>query len=328
MDSFKHQMEEYSFPLYEPSKITLQKKLGSGGTGTVYLGTLNLGTLNLGTIHTKECVVKKVSSNNYDEHHKYRMLYQDIIDEVYIGHRFIGTSKHLIQFYGYSIFKEGDNTIIYLIMEKTNAPYDVSIYLGSVDLWKGLTKQEYKDCQSKTKMYHESGNKIIYWDYILSDKDKFNLMKQMCIALQELHKNKIVHCDLKTNNMLYTDSIIKLIDFGASQYMGKSKEINGPSGLGTPGYMAQEMYGGWISYQSDIYSLGVCMLEIWYGDIWPTNTDDLKKCRRYVLDYLILLKKENPTLHSLIQRCVSTDSKKRPLIKTVLSNLDRIQASV
>ena len=72
---------------------------------------------------------------------------------------------------------------------------------------------------------------------------------------------------------------------------------------------------------------GVCMLEIWYGDIWPTNTDDFKKCRRYVLDYLILLKKENRTLQSLIQRCVSTEPKKRPLIKTVLSNLDRIHST-
>ena len=86
------------------------------------------------------------------------------------------------------------------------------------------------------------------------------------------------------------------------------------------------MYNGIISYQSDIYSLGVCMLEIWFGDIWPTDSDDYKECRRYVLDYLTLLKDDNPILHRLIQKCVSTDSKKRLRIKTILSNLDRIQA--
>ena len=84
------------------------------------------------------------------------------------------------------------------------------------------------------------------------------------------------------------------------------------------------MYDGWISYKADIYSLGVCILEVWFGDIWPSDTNDYNKCRRYVLDYLALLKDDNLSLHNLIKKCVSTDTKKRPLLKTILSNLDHI----
>ena len=317
MDSFKQQMKDYSFPLYEERDIKLHRKLGTGGTGTAYLGTL----------HNKECVVKKVSSIDYDEHHKNRMMYQDIIDEVDIGHRFIRKADYLIQFYGYSTFQKDDNDIIYLIMEKTNAKNDVSEYLNSGIFWNSLNKREYDRSISKTKMYNQCSGYREYWDYILPKVDKLSLMKDMCKAVQELHSFNVVHCDLKLHNMLYTGSSIKLIDFGASTFMDKDKLHSGSVGLGTPGYMAKEMYDGWISYQGDIYSLGVCMLEIWYGDIWPTDTDDFKKCRRYVLDYLILLKKENPPLHSLIQRCVSTDPKKRPLINTVLANLDRIHST-
>ena len=81
--------------------------------------------------------------------------------------------------------------------------------------------------------------------------------------------------------------------------------MNGPGDLGTPGFMAPEMSDGWISYQADIYSIGVCMLEIWFGDIWPSETESYHKYRQYVLDYLQLLKKDNIDLYKLIKKCVA-----------------------
>ena len=38
MESFHEQMEEYSFPYYEPTDIKLKNKIGEGGTGKVYNG--------------------------------------------------------------------------------------------------------------------------------------------------------------------------------------------------------------------------------------------------------------------------------------------------
>ena len=73
--------------------IKLKNKIGEGGTGKVYNGTLTIFD------DTVDCIVKKVSSDNYDEFHKHRMMYQDIVDEVKIGHRFMGKSKHQIHFY-------------------------------------------------------------------------------------------------------------------------------------------------------------------------------------------------------------------------------------
>ena len=100
MDSFHEMMEEYSFPYYEPDNIELKNKIGEGGTGKVYTGNLTIFD------DTVDCIIKKVSSNNYDEYHVNRMMYQDIIDEVKIGHRFMGKSKQQIQFYGYSILQK------------------------------------------------------------------------------------------------------------------------------------------------------------------------------------------------------------------------------
>ena len=58
-------MEEYSFPYYEPTDIKLKNKIGEGGTGKVYNGTLTIFD------DTVDCIVKKVSSDNYDEYHKH-----------------------------------------------------------------------------------------------------------------------------------------------------------------------------------------------------------------------------------------------------------------
>jgi len=124
--------------------------------------------------------------------------------------------------------------------------------------------------------------------------------------------------------MLYTGSKVKLIDFNASHDMGQETEIQGNAEIGTPGYMAKEMYDGWISYKGDIYSAGVTMLEIWMGDIWPSNKATYSENGRYVLDYVSLLEKDHPELHKLVKKCISPDSNKRPFIKAVVSNLDRI----
>ena len=76
MDSFHEMMEEYSFPYYEPENIELKNKIGEGGTSKVYNGTLTIFG------DTIDCIVKQVSSDNYDEYHRNRMMYQDIISNI------------------------------------------------------------------------------------------------------------------------------------------------------------------------------------------------------------------------------------------------------
>jgi len=317
MDSFHTLMLDMSFPYYEKKQIKLHHRIGAGYVGEVYLGSLTVDE------ETTNCVVKKVSSGNYDKGIHDSMLYQDMIDEINVGELFMGKSKHQIQFYGYSMFQKKGQLIIYLLMEKTTAQGDISSYIASDKFWSSLTEEEYYNSPSHTILEHEGK----FWEYTLPTNDKLNLMYQMCIAVQDLHTFNVVHCDLKPSNMLFTGTKVKLIDYNASQQMDNEMEVQGSSESGTPGYMAQEMYDGWISYKADIYSLGVSMLEIWFGDIWCKKVDSYSKNRKYVLDYLYLLKKDNIALHNLIKQCISVEPKKRPLLEKILSNLDHIQSS-
>ena len=310
MDSVHSKMLELGFPYYEKEEFTMKHKIGSGACGTVFSGQIKLLDDSI------DCIIKQVQSDNYNDDAKH-MLYSDFLDEVTIGSRFMSKSKHQIQFYGYSHKKSKQNDIIYLLMEKTSATSDLSGYISQDQFWTALTNEEYKRSLSNTKMYHEDK----FWDYTMKPKNKLTIIREIALAIKDLHSFKVVHCDLKPNNMLYTNHHIKLIDYNASQDIGDNKEIEGPGELGTPGYMAKEMYDGVIGYSSDVYSFGVCCLEVWFGDIWPTKSDSYKKNRRYVTDYLSLLEHEEPEVHNLIKQCVSVKREKRPSIEMVVDTL-------
>ncbi|MBC1482113.1 protein kinase [Listeria sp. FSL L7-1485] len=123
-------------------------------------------------------------------------------------------------------------------------------------------------------------NLIVYEEYIngnnLADLIKVHstfapdevtrLMLMLANALSELHANDIIHRDIKPSNiMISNDGILKLIDFDASRVyeVGKNQDtVN----LGTIGYAAPEQYGySQTDARSDIYSIGVLMLELLLG---------------------------------------------------------------
>lgn len=109
----------------------------------------------------------------------------------------------------------------------------------------------------------------------LNEQDTSLLMKKLFSAVYYMHLKGIVHRDLKLENILYEtkdpDSEIKIIDFGLSlKHKLKQESIashsgNGPKNLkqttmvGTPYYMAPEIFSGNYDERCDMWSLGVIM---------------------------------------------------------------------
>ncbi len=316
MDSFHESMKRLKFKYYDRKSFKTTHLIGSGYIGEVYSGNLDDG---------KEVVIKKLVSSNYYEDSK-DMLYEDILTEIKIANRFRNHvdsdqsehSKHLIEFYGYSTCVENNLEKVYILMEKTSAMGDISNYIYQDKYWRSLTKTEYDESTSNTVLYHEDK----YWDYVMNYDDKINIMYQMAIALKDLHSYNIVHCDIKPGNMLFVGDHVKLIDFNAAVYMGDNRLIKGKKHQGTPGYMSKQLMMGDISYTADIYSLGVSFLEIWFGDIWPHKSSNYEKCRKYVLDYLSLLKKDNLDVYHLIKECVDPRVKKRPPLDQIINRIN------
>lgn len=104
----------------------------------------------------------------------------------------------------------------------------------------------------------ESG---INWD------TRFKIIKGICKGLHFLHKLDIpiIHMDLKPENILLDDNMVpKIADFALSRVFGEEQtRLCTQRVVGSYGYMAPEyLYRGEISAQSDIYSLGLIIIEI------------------------------------------------------------------
>ena len=118
------------------------------------------------------------------------------------------------------------------------------------------------------------------------------------------------------------DEII-LIDFGVARNLYDKKIIVTDEDMGTLGYMCEELGFGMCSKKSDIFSLGVCILELWVGEIWQEGST-YEDCRKEVLNSLKYLESKEKELGKIIRKCVLKNPTKRPYIQTVLKNLSKI----
>lgn len=97
---------------------------------------------------------------------------------------------------------------------------------------------------------------------------------QICEALAAAHARNIVHRDIKPSNCFLvegnegTDDFVKLIDFGIAKDLEASGEQTGLGlVLGTPGYVAPELFAGEVraSAATDVYGLGVTLYKLLTG---------------------------------------------------------------
>jgi tetratricopeptide (TPR) repeat protein len=105
----------------------------------------------------------------------------------------------------------------------------------------------------------------------LPEQEARAIVAQLCAGLAEAHRNRVIHGDLKSNNIFLTkedDGTTRAVitDFGLAQGRDASTRTAASSPGGTPPYMAPELWlGAKPSVASDIYALGVCLFEMLTG---------------------------------------------------------------
>ncbi|CAB1341713.1 unnamed protein product [Coregonus sp. 'balchen'] len=97
-------------------------------------------------------------------------------------------------------------------------------------------------------------------DEAFTEKDVIRLARQILTGVACLHRNNVVHLDLKPQNILLTSAIplgdIRIVDFGLSRRMDSVTELR--EILGTPEYVAPEILNYEpISTATDMWSIGV-----------------------------------------------------------------------
>lgn len=153
-------------------------------------------------------------------------------------------------------FRRESSTLARLNHENLVKIHDVGEFNGTpfmaMDLLGGL---------SLDKMLKKSPDKK------MPESECVEMVKSIANALIEVHKNNLVHRDIKSANIFRTDSgAFKLIDFGL---IGDIKEIEAETALvGTPFYSSPEqsrILKRAVDARSDLYSLGVTFFELITG---------------------------------------------------------------
>ncbi len=84
-------------------------------------------------------------------------------------------------------------------------------------------------------------------------------------ALDFLHGERVLHRDVKPENILLTKRHAKVADFGLARLLQADRASVSASGAGTPRYMAPEVWHNRVTPASDQYSLALTYMELRLG---------------------------------------------------------------
>lgn len=86
-------------------------------------------------------------------------------------------------------------------------------------------------------------------------------VRQVCEALQYVHDQQIVHRDVKPQNLILGEAGVVLVDFGIARLLDEGElESSGTIGIGTPRFMAPEVFaGGSVSPRTDVFGVAATL---------------------------------------------------------------------
>lgn len=242
-------------------QYTIVRQLHNGGFGITYLakGTFMDGNIpQEGTYAIKEFYISKYCTRLENgsvtaENVKDKMLFETAKNDFRTEARILNKLKHK----GIVPVNE--------VFDANNTVYYVMKYLG------GTTLERYV-CDNGGRLDEAESKRIV---------------KEMIDAVTYLHKNEILHLDLKPNNVMMcgigTNLHAVLIDFGQAKYFknGKLASKNVIGGY-TRGYSAPELKNNMtvFSPQSDVYSLAATMTYMLTG-VDPEDSETITRKKIY-----------------------------------------------
>jgi eukaryotic-like serine/threonine-protein kinase len=137
-------------------------------------------------------------------------------------------------------------------------------------------------------------------------------VKQVAEALQYAHDHKLIHRDVKPDNMLIgAKNEILLSDFGIASLAHSTHSLNTQEGSGTIYYMAPEQIQGKPRIASDQYALGIVVYE-WISGVRPFNGTAAEIGMQQLLTQPPSLREKVPTIPADIEQVVFTALAKDP----------------
>ncbi|KAJ9692200.1 hypothetical protein PVL29_011329 [Vitis rotundifolia] len=208
------------------SEFTYSEVVSITNNFSLTIGRGGFGQVYLGTLADGTQVAVKVRSESSIQEAKALQAEVKLLTRVH--------HKNLVRLIGYC----DDGTNMVLIYE----------YMSNGNLQQKLSGREAAD--------------VLNW------KQRLQIAVDAAHGLEYLHngcKPPIVHRDMKSSNILLTETLeAKIADFGMSRDL-ESGAFLSTDPVGTPGYLDPEYQSAGLNKKSDVYSFGIVLLELITG---------------------------------------------------------------
>lgn len=151
-------------------------------------------------------------------------------------------------------------------------------------------------------------------------------------ALKQAHDHAIVHCDVKSQNILIdTKGVAKITDFGIARAFGQPSESEERGVIGSVYYLSPEQAAGKpVTAQSDLYSLGVILFEMLTGQLPYDGDTPAEVARQHLTSPTPSARRYDPEIPYDLDAIVTKALAKNPLLRyktddDFLSDLRRVE---
>jgi len=194
--------------------------------------------------------------------------------------------------------------------------YDVGeengIYYIVMELIQGITLKNYIEMKGQ-----------------LTVKEALNISVQIANGLSAAHENRIIHRDIKPQNIIISrDGKVKVADFGIAK-MADSTTVT-TNAAGSVHYISPEQArGGYSDAKSDIYSLGITMYEMLTGKVPFDGETNVAVALLHIQGEMIPPRQLNPEIPRSFEKIILKCTQKKPerrysSAKELIADLKRV----
>lgn len=177
----------------------------------------------------------------------------------------------------------------------------------------------------------ENGSNYIVMEYVkgtdlkeyiqqkgpISPRESVVIMQQILSAIDIAHRNRIIHRDIKPQNILIDQNgVVKITDFGIAVALSETSLTQTNTLLGSVHYLSPEQArGGMATIRSDIYALGVVFFELLTGHVPFDGESAVSIALKHFQEPLPELTKIMPTIPQSLENIVLKATAKEPLVR-------------